>query len=127
MSDWQALGKRAVAAGFEWRPGMLDLLGLRYGRRDAPDSKMWIAGPNLSDGASLGAYVAQLRERAGDETLVALPLYRRGRVVYCIRRLTMSGTIALVFSGEDRTFATRAEAWVAFAEWFKEQESCSDR
>lgn len=140
---WQKLGERAVAAGFEWCAGvyadghviesgehrgtfLVDTVsdGLPFALRSRTfgprgrfkATRIFDAMPRLDHSGTLGAYTETLRKRAGDETLDACcHRARNGALRWFIRSVDPEATPA------EQWATCREEAWVAFAEWLKEQ------
>ena len=91
MSDWQELGRRAVACkGWRWMPGMLTTHGQRMitGAEEDRPCHPWPAGylwvPDFSDPAAVGCLLALVRSAWGDPLMYVAPgpgwYVGRGRV-----------------------------------------------
>lgn len=152
-TDWQKLGERAVAAGFEWRRRMQATLragphvatvticrlpdardempgrarvrfeggdALALGPGGLGNMEEWASvsnlSPDLSDAATLGAYVATLRERAGDETLHARSRHLAKRITWAVFRERADGPVC-----ESAWHDLPAVAWVDYAERLRGQ------
>jgi hypothetical protein len=97
----EALGRRALAAGFDPERAARGL-----------ESLCWCYGPpfipDFRDPATLGVLVGQSREEAGDRTLCShAKLYRDGKIWWFV-----SGENGL----ETTLYTIEAEAWVAVLE-----------
>jgi hypothetical protein len=112
----EALGRRALAAGFQDREvesgsmwTILGPLGCMSCRPSSPDG-LADAGwwPDLRDWATLGVLVGQVREKAGDPTLCSsAKLFRDGKIWWFV-----SGENGL----ETTLYTIEAESWVAVLE-----------
>jgi hypothetical protein len=100
----EALGRRALAAGWEWSDRQLSLSVLGEVDADGFD----VDFPDFRDWATLGVLVGQVRERWGDPARCSTAwLKRDGSLEWSV-----SGTDGV----DNGDFTTEAEAWVAALE-----------